>query len=146
MQVFGLVGNPVGHSLSPPMHEAAYRELDLDARYVTFEPEPDAVGEAVAGAAALGVAGLNVTIPFKEAVLEFANPDETAARVGAANTLDFASDPPRASNTDVDGARRALEHHGVDPGAGEAVRHPVVVRGADDSRPLRTARVLAVAV
>ena len=38
MQVFGLIGNPVGHSVSPPMHEAAYEELGLEARYVTFAP------------------------------------------------------------------------------------------------------------
>ena len=113
MQVFGLVGNPVGHSLSPPMHEAAYEALGLDARYVTFEPEPAALGAAVGGAAALGVAGLNVTVPFKEAVLDHVDPDPIAARIGAVNTVDFAADPPRGYNTDAVGARRALEHHGV---------------------------------
>ena len=61
MQVFGLVGNPVGHSVSPPMHEAAYEELGLEARYVTFEPAPEDLGTAIEGANALGVRGLNVT-------------------------------------------------------------------------------------
>ena len=70
MQVFGLIGNPVGHSLSPPMHEAAYEALGMDARYVTFEPDPDEITRAVDGAAALGIAGLNVTIPFKQDVLD----------------------------------------------------------------------------
>ena len=81
MQVFGLLGNPVGHSLSPSMHEAAYEARDLDARYVTFEPDPDDLGRAVDGAEALGVSGLNVTIPFKEDVLAFVEPDELAARI-----------------------------------------------------------------
>ncbi|MFW6317321.1 MAG: hypothetical protein ACOC06_02500 [Halorubrum sp.] len=56
MDVFGLLGNPVGHSLSPPMHEAAYEVLDLDARYVTFEPDPDDLAAAVEGARATAAA------------------------------------------------------------------------------------------
>ena len=113
MQVFGLVGNPVGHSLSPPMHEAAYDALGMDARYVTFEPAPDAAAAAVRSAATLGVAGLNVTIPFKRDVLDAVDPDGLAERVGAVNTVDFSTDPPRGYNTDADGVRRALAHHDV---------------------------------
>jgi shikimate dehydrogenase len=113
MQVYGLVGNPVGHSLSPPMHEAAYEELGLDARYVTFEPAPDGIADAVAGAEALGVAGLNVTVPFKQDVLDLVEPADLAARVGAVNTVDFGGDGPRGYNTDVAGVRRALAHHDV---------------------------------
>jgi shikimate dehydrogenase len=121
MQVFGLVGNPVGHSLSPPMHEAAYEATNLDARYVTFEPDPDDVGAAVAGADALGVAGLNVTIPFKEDVLGLVEPDELAARIGAVNTVDFSGETPRGYNTDAAGVRRSFEHHGVGIDGREAV-------------------------
>ncbi len=121
MEVYGLVGNPVGHSLSPPMHEAAYEALDLDARYVTFEPAPAAIGAAVRGAGALGVAGLNVTIPFKRAVLEHVEPAPLAERIGAVNLVDFATDPPTGDNTDAAGARRALEHHDVALAGAEAV-------------------------
>jgi shikimate dehydrogenase len=134
MQVFGLLGNPVGHSLSPPMHEAAYEKVGIDARYVTFEPVPDDLPDAIAGARALGIEGLNVTIPFKQDVLDLCVPDDLAARIGAVNTLDFTSvadgsiagaatdgtDPdenervlPRGYNTDAIGARRALEDGGV---------------------------------
>lgn len=88
MQVYGLVGNPVGHSLSPPMHEAAYEETGLDARYVTFEPARDDIAAAVEGADALGVSGLNVTIPFKQDVLELVDPDPLAA--AGAVTIDGA--------------------------------------------------------
>ncbi|WP_458206161.1 shikimate dehydrogenase [Haladaptatus sp. NG-SE-30] len=115
MDVYGLVGDPVGHSLSPPMHEAAYDELGLDARYVTFEP--DALGPAIEGAEALGIRGLNVTIPFKEEALEHVEPDPLAARIGAVNTIDLsetASDSsPVGHNTDAEGARRAFERHDV---------------------------------
>ena len=112
MQVFGLIGNPVGHSVSPPMHEAAYEELGLDARYVTFEPETADLAAAVEGADALGVRGLNVTIPFKEDVLPLVDPDPLAARIGAVNTVDLSGEPT-GHNTDAAGVTRALGHHDV---------------------------------
>ncbi|MFB6196557.1 MAG: shikimate dehydrogenase [Haloplanus sp.] len=121
MHVFGLIGNPVGHSLSPPMHEAAYDELGMDARYVTFEPDTDAVDRAVDGAAALGIDGLNVTIPFKRDVLDLVDPDDLAARIGAVNTIDFSTSPPRGYNTDAAGVRRAFDHHGVALDGADAV-------------------------
>lgn len=123
MYVFGLIGNPVGHSLSPPMHEAAYAALEMDARYVTFEPEPSSLETAIRGADALGVAGLNVTIPFKRDVLEldFVEPDELAARIGAVNTIDLSGPTPRGYNTDAAGARRALERHDVELAGADAV-------------------------
>ena len=119
MQVFGLIGDPVGHSRSPPMHEAAYRELAMDARYVTFEPT--GAGAAVEAARALGIAGLNVTIPFKQDVLAHVDPDPLATRVGAVNTVDLTADPPRGYNTDLAGVIRSLAHHDVDPADADAV-------------------------
>ncbi|WP_101296290.1 shikimate dehydrogenase family protein [Halegenticoccus soli] len=115
MHVFGLIGNPVGHSLSPPMHEAAYEALGMDARYVTFEPDPGDLDAALRGAAALGIEGLNVTIPFKRDALDLVEPDDLAARIGAVNTIDFSggsagdrggdarSGLPGASETDARG-------------------------------------------
>jgi shikimate dehydrogenase len=121
MDVFGLVGNPVGHSLSPRMHEAAYAEREIDARYVTFEPEPGDIDRVAEGAAALGITGLNVTIPFKEDVLEVVAPDDLAARIGAVNTVDFATDPPTGYNTDATGVTRSFAHHDVPIEGREAV-------------------------
>ena len=119
MDVYGLVGNPVGHSVSPPMHEAAYEVLGLDARYVTFEPTEDALGLAVQGASALGVGGLNVTIPFKQSVLPLVDPAPLADRIGAVNTIDFDGEPT-GHNTDAEGVTRAFEYHDV-PLEGTAV-------------------------
>ncbi|MFP8954495.1 shikimate dehydrogenase [Natrialbaceae archaeon A-arb3/5] len=114
MDVFGLLGNPVGHSLSPPMHEAAYEACDTDARYVTFEPDRDEIGAAVEGAAALGITGLNVTIPFKQDVLDLVEPDDLASQIGAVNTIDFTGDGgPTGHNTDAIGALRALREYDV---------------------------------
>jgi shikimate dehydrogenase len=121
MDVYGLIGNPVGHSLSPPMHEAAYEALGLDARYVTFEPSPERLGAALDGAAALGVAGLNVTIPFKRDVLELVDPEPLAARIGAVNTVDFSTSPPTGHNTDAAGVVRALARHDVAVSGADAV-------------------------
>lgn len=113
MDVYGLIGNPVGHSLSPPMHEAAYEATGLDARYVTFEPPRDAAVEAIESARLLGVSGLNVTIPFKQSVRAAVDLDPLADRVGAVNTISFDDDVIAGYNTDVSGAIRALEHHSV---------------------------------
>ncbi|WP_436923121.1 shikimate dehydrogenase [Halosimplex amylolyticum] len=113
MDVYGLIGNPVGHSLSPPMHEAGYEALGLDARYVTFEPPKDGAAAAVEGADDLGVAGLNVTIPFKQDVLAAVEPDSLARRIGAVNTVDFSGADPTGHNTDAVGATRALRAHDV---------------------------------
>jgi shikimate dehydrogenase len=120
MQVYGLLGNPVGHSLSPPMHEAAYETLGLDARYVTFEPARDDLAAALSGAEALGIRGLNVTIPFKEDVCSLVDTDPLAERIGAVNTVDLSGERPTGHNTDALGVTRAFEHHGVDI-AGTAV-------------------------
>ncbi|MFB6071813.1 MAG: shikimate dehydrogenase [Halobacterium sp.] len=157
MDVYGLVGNPVGHSLSPPMHEAAYDELGLDARYVTFEPEPSDIEAAVGGADALGLAGLNVTVPFKEDVLSVVDADELAARVGAVNTVDFSGAEPTGHNTDAAGVRRAFSHHGVElagrtavvvgaGGAGRAAAFALADAGAAvhvANRTVETAAALA---
>ena len=139
MDVYGLIGNPVGHSLSPPMHEAAYDALEMDARYVTFEPAESAIEPSIRGAEALGISGINVTIPFKEVILEYVDPDPMARRIGAVNTVNFATDPPTGLNTDAVGARRALVRHGVElagatvvvVGAGGAAR--AIVAMLDDA-------------
>jgi len=112
MDVYGLLGNPVEHSLSPPMHEAAYDAVGLDARYVTFEPAPDDLAAAVDGAESLGIAGLNVTIPFKQDALAAVDPDPLAERIGAVNTIDFGGERPTGHNTDAAGATRALRDQG----------------------------------
>ncbi|WP_135302402.1 shikimate dehydrogenase [Haloarcula amylovorans] len=114
MDVYGLIGNPVGHSLSPPMHEAGYEALGIDAKYVTFEPAADEGAVAVEAADRLGVAGLNVTIPFKQDVLDAVSLDPLAERIGAVNTIDFDGGTPTGYNTDAVGAVRALEHHGIE--------------------------------
>ena len=66
--IVGLIGDPVEHSMSPPMHNAAFEYLGLDFAYVPFNVEKNALGDAIQGASALGIKGLNVTIPHKTSV------------------------------------------------------------------------------
>ncbi|MDZ7747192.1 MAG: shikimate dehydrogenase [Halobacteriales archaeon] len=156
MHVFGLLGNPVGHSLSPPMHEAAYAECGLDARYVTFEPTTETLPQALSGADALNIRGLNVTIPFKQQAHNLVEPDDLAARIGAVNTLDFAGETVTGHNTDAAGAVRALSYHDVSlsgtavvvgaGGAGRAVAFGLADAGMNveiANRTVETARELA---
>lgn len=110
--VFGVIGDPVEHSLSPIMHNNAFRKLKMDCVYHAFRVAPQDVHEAVLGAKMLGFGGLNVTIPLKEKVLEIVDADPIAKEIGAVNTLDFKSDIT-GHNTDGIGAKRALEKYGV---------------------------------
>ncbi|MDW7709321.1 MAG: shikimate dehydrogenase [Deferrisomatales bacterium] len=108
-RLFGLVGHPVSHSLSPAMQNAAFRAGGLDAAYAAFDVAPEALGEALAGARALGFGGLNVTVPHKERALALAvEAAPAAARAGAANTLVSVPGGWRAHNTDGAGLVAAL--------------------------------------
>lgn len=106
--IVGLIGHPVEHSFSPPMHNAAFESLKMDYAYVAFDVEPQNVGEAIKGAQALGIKGFNVTIPHKIEVMQHLDElDEVAALIGAVNTIDFKD--LKGYNTDGIGAVRAIE-------------------------------------
>lgn len=107
-----LLGDPVGHSLSPTIHNAAFRDQALDFVYLACQVEADRLAEAVGGLWALGARGANVTIPHKRAALDLAGEASTAARaLGAANTLVRTATGWRADNTDVAGFLVPLENH-----------------------------------
>jgi shikimate dehydrogenase len=110
-KVTGIIGWPVAHSLSPAMHNAAFAALGLDWVYVAYPVAPDRVGAAIAGLAAAGVSGLNVTIPHKQDVISGCSSiTDAAAAIGAANTLVPDGEGGwRADNTDAPGFLRALD-------------------------------------
>lgn len=114
MDIYGIIGNPVEHSLSPVIHNAAFHERGINAKFVTFEAEEARIKRAFNGAQALGIDGLTVTQPFKRDAFEFVDPDDRARRVGVVNTIDLGEHPPKGYNYDLSGALRAFEHHGVD--------------------------------
>lgn len=109
-QLCGVILHPAGHTRSPAMHNAAFAALGVDAVYVAFDVPPDDLAAAVAGARALGVRQLAVSIPHKEAVIAYLDEvDETARRIGAVNTVTLRDGRLAGANTDWIGAVKAIE-------------------------------------
>ena len=106
--IVGLIGHPVEHSFSPPMHNAAFKALGMDYAYVAFDVNPDDLKSAICGANALNIKGFNVTIPHKIEVMKYLDElDEVASLIGAVNTIDFKN--LKGYNTDGIGAIKAIE-------------------------------------
>ncbi|MFW5926035.1 MAG: shikimate dehydrogenase [Myxococcota bacterium] len=133
--VYGIFGWPVAHSASPGMQNAAFEAAGIDAVYVPFAVPPERLPQAVEGVRALGVRGLNVTLPHKETIvplLDAVDPDARA--LGAVNTVSRDGDRLVGTNTDGPGLVRSLEEAGVSVGgrsvtvvgAGGAARAAVV--------------------
>ena len=113
--IVGVIGDPVEHSCSPPMHNAAFREMDLDYVYVPFRVRPEQLPEAVEGFRALNVAGINVTLPHKKAVLPLMDSvSEEAELIGAVNTMVFKDSMVKGHNTDARGFIASLQEGGID--------------------------------
>ena len=108
-KIYGIIGDPVAHSLSPVMHNAAFEKLGMDAIYLAFRVSPEEVGDAIRGAKSLGIAGLNVTIPLKEKALFFVDAEPIAKKIGAVNTVDFSIGTSVGYNTDGIGSLRVLK-------------------------------------
>jgi len=106
--IVGLIGHPVEHSFSPPMHNAAFEELGMDWAYVAFDVDPNNLKSAIDGAKSLNIKGFNVTIPHKINVMDYLDEiDEVASLIGAVNTIDFNN--MKGYNTDGIGAVKAIE-------------------------------------
>lgn len=142
-RVAGVIGDPVAHTLSPPMHNAAFASQGLGWVYVPFRVAPEHLGEAVRAVRALNLAGLNVTIPHKVAVLEYLDElDESARLIGAVNTIVNKGGRLIGYNTDGAGFLRSLRSDaGTEPrgrslllvgagGAARAIGVQLVLEGA----------------
>ena len=112
-QFCGVIGNPVEHSFSPAIHNAAFQKLGLNFVYLAFRVE--VIGDAIKGLRALGnFRGASVTIPHKVAAVPFLDSIEPTARhIGAINTIVAAGGKLTGYNTDATGALRALREGGV---------------------------------
>ena len=112
----GVMGDPIEHTMSPVMHNAAFRQTGLDYVYTAFRVKPEELGQAIAGMRALNIRGLNVTIPHKVAVIPFL--DELvplAEKIGAVNTIVNDDGTLKGYNTDASGFLQALLENGADP-------------------------------
>jgi shikimate dehydrogenase len=113
-KVCAVIGDPIEHSLSPTMHNAAFEHLKLDFVFLAFRVAPDQLEHAIKGIRALGIRGLNVTMPHKNAVTEFLDEPDAAVRfLRAANTILNQGGKLRGFNTDGVGAVKALKNNGV---------------------------------
>ena len=147
LKKYGLVGYPLGHSFSPLMHNAAFKKLDIPGEYHLFQKQPSELEPFLKSLEDEGIWGLNVTVPYKEKVLElnFIEPDKTARyakEVKAVNTIVRKSDGLKGFNTDVAGFLRHLNKLNFDPlkkkiallgagGAGGAIAYAVAKKGAE---------------
>lgn len=108
-RVFAILGDPVAHSLSPQMHNAALQARGIDGIYVPFHVTPEHLPAAVAGVRALQIAGLSVTVPHKERIIPLLDDiDPAAKRIGAVNTVVNRQGRLIGYNTDAPGFLCAL--------------------------------------
>lgn len=138
----GLIGNPVEHTLSPIIHNTLAKLFGHNLVYVPFPVKEGRLAEAVAGASALQLLGLNVTVPYKSDVIPFLRRvDSLAASIGAVNTLVSIPDGYEGYNTDMEGLYRAMMTEGIRladeeiillgaGGASRAVAYLCAVKGA----------------
>ena len=130
-KVYGVIGDPIGHSLSPAIQNAAFEASKLNCVFLAFRVKSEEVSKALDGIRALGIQGLNVTMPHKKAVISFLDEvDQNAKLLNAVNTIKNDNGKLYGLNTDGVGALEALRENGVEPkgkkvtllGAGGAAR------------------------
>ncbi len=139
----GLIGDPVEHTMSPAMHNAAFRNAGLDYIYVAFRVTADKLAAAIEGIRALQIPGMNVTIPHKVNVIPLLDKlDPLAEKIGAVNTIVNDNGVLTGYNTDATGFLQPLLEKGVEPkgknvavigagGASRAVSFILADRGAN---------------
>jgi len=141
-KVCGLIGDPVEHTMSPVMHNAAFKDVEIDYLYLPFRVKKEELGKAIEGMRALNMKGLNVTIPHKVAVMQFLDKlDPLAEKIGAVNTIVNDNGTLTGYNTDASGFLKALLEKRIEPegkrvvilgagGASRAISFILADRGA----------------
>ena len=118
----GIIGYPIGHSISPIFQQAALDHYSLDAKYQAWEVEPQLLPEFIDGLRSPDTLGINVTVPHKESVIPYLGfVDEWAEMAGAVNTIVNDGEKLTGYNTDGAGFLRALEEHALFSPAGSSV-------------------------
>ncbi|MEW5947525.1 MAG: shikimate dehydrogenase, partial [bacterium] len=137
--LYGIIGCPVGHTLSPALHNAAFSALGMNARYVPFHVPAENLAAAVGGIRGLGIRGVNVTAPHKVSVVEHLDRLEPAAeRLGAVNTIHSEDGVLVGYNTDGRGFIESLRREKVEV----AGRHVVVIGAGGAARAVVHAAAL----
>ena len=120
--ICALIGDPIEHTMSPVMHNAAFKKLGLDYVYIPFRVRAEELAQAIDGIRALNMRGFNVTIPHKVAIIPMLDGlDPLAEKIGAVNTVVNNGGELRGYNTDATGFLQALLERGVEPGGENVV-------------------------
>ncbi|HAW50294.1 TPA: shikimate dehydrogenase [bacterium] len=115
-KIVGIIGYPLGHTLSPIMHNVCFSFLGMDWIYVPFEVKPEGLKHAIFGLSNLGVVGVNVTIPYKIEVMKYTTRiSKEVEEIGAVNTIVFKDGEIIGENTDGEGFVRSLKEAGFFP-------------------------------
>ncbi len=145
-KLFAVFGHPIAHTFSPKIHELFIEERGENMAYIACHVEPDRIGEAIRGAWAMEIAGINLTIPHKETALPFVcGVSDNARRVGAVNTLKRTPEGYFGYNTDVYGMQKQLATGGMSLknrsvlllGAGGAARSALAVCQLEGAKEVR---------
>ncbi len=121
-RICGLIGDPVEHSMSPAMHNGAFKNKEIDYVYLPFKVAREQLGRAILGVRALNIRGVNVTIPHKVAVMPLLDElDPLAERIGAVNTIVNDDSVLKGYNTDAHGFLKAMLERGIEPKAKKVV-------------------------
>jgi len=121
-RVCGIIGDPIEHTMSPVMHNAAFEKMGVDYFYVPFRVKKEQLAKAIEGVRALNIRGLNVTIPHKVDIIPFLDGlDPLAKRIGAVNTVVNDEGILTGYNTDATGFLQALLERGIEPRGGNIV-------------------------
>ncbi|MCX5780611.1 MAG: shikimate dehydrogenase [Firmicutes bacterium] len=144
--LIGLIGHPLGHSLSPRMHNYTLQKMGVNCVYLPFEVAPACLAEAVGGLRALNIRGVNVTIPFKQAVINYLDDLTPAARAcGAVNLIKNENGRLIGYNTDGPGFMASLAEAGVKGnrvmllgagGAAHSLAYELTAAGVEDMQIL----------
>lgn len=114
-KITGIFGCPIEHTLSPLMHNAAFKALGINYCYLPFLVLPENLGDAINAIKALNIIGVNITIPHKEKVMSYLDEiNEEALFIGAVNTILNKDDKLIGYNTDGIGFMKSLEENGID--------------------------------
>jgi len=143
VKICGIIGDPIEHTMSPAMHNAAFDKLGLDYVFVPFLVKKEGLRQAMDGVRGLNIRGLGVTIPHKVAVMHYLDQvDDLAQKIGAVNILVNDNGILTGYNTDAGGFLRALLERGIEPkgkmvavlgagGASRAISFVLAERGAN---------------
>jgi len=139
----GIIGDPIEHTMSPAMHNAAFEKMGVDYFYVPFRVKKEELAKAIEGVRALNIRGLNVTIPHKVAIIPFLDElDRLVRKIGAVNTVVNDEGVLTGYNTDATGFLQALLERGIEPreknivilgagGASRAISFTLAERGSN---------------